>query len=1212
MLEDGPVEDSEDFGTEEPVCIDGVIFYGPITDRERIVKERFERRQKERLKPQFLPASSNKEFSGSMTMASEESKNDINDVSIYESFSIDESKYESFNDSLDERKFLNPNEINVSKFSSENINFNKRKFQGKQMLKGSICDSLEDIHSLVSNVEKLSISEEIENINIYEKNHIYDDSLRNDVCLENKKINSVDQNYDDDSLAILDFEKTFDDSLEEADILSFSHMDNVVILRNGENAEISVENLAKENAVTKNLFETSVEVIFENAGYFENSEEGNAEIPKQLSFTADSLSLSENMSKDSLDGLPVNPKYLKQKTSKKSLSSLNRDASRNSLELEYCDNMPTMNDMDSNCVSKQNLSHNFNEHAKEQFTDIKRNIFDSNDTIIIEDSFIKSPEVTTSIKKENPIKDTFSVNQQVKDFSFQKKDSWCKNDCIKSYSDSASASNTHSAVIKNDIKISDESINKIDIHPNDTICIDDSFIMPQNTSLIKDESHLINTENQKNNQENVATEYPNDIIYVANFVQPRLNIKSEKCIPNEKVSKKHINSKFCTQNPIKQEPENLKIESHPNDTICIDDSFNLPQNNSLNQDELYSFETQQFENQKDTKHILSSKIKSPPKPKLSDDSFIASSPPMLNKNSGKNSSSLKKKKEKFIQGEDFKSCFQSPVKHHLRHLEKNDERNFTANDTICIDNSPIEPLSIKMEKKNPSLNNSSKKSRKSPHQDKNTDSKIHIKSPIKHHVRHVEKNDKIRISNSNDTVYIDNSCAESLRVKTEKKSLPSNKDTKAPEFKKDLLNKRQFAAHQIAKAFDSSSEEFTKSSISNNTLKDSKNVIDYFKDALVLPKDLPKDSNLKLQLEVVFDENQGLNIVSVSTIDQCARNISPSITKVDSRREIVGITNQSPDLIDKNQAIAEPKVIEKISENSIASDKIICKGCSPDIPEVKPFVTKNCLEKNKTDSIFASDAQNGANEHNAHLLEALDLHDTSCSFIDNGFLQSRDSIMPLNLCIRNRSNENIYQYISKSESKENIPFLDKELVASDHSKSKKRSSTKVSNKTPSQMNCITDVKKSGSKANSTTKIPIRKIDNPFFTPVHQKVSKDVKSGSSTEKIFKNPLVKSVSATDNLTSAKPQETPRKHHFCSVRNSISRVPKSTPRSIPKKFQNIESPIAKYIGKPQIYTPLKTTHRFDGNLIVGNTEKTNKNGIKTPNSACKGSPQCSTGKL
>ncbi|CAL1267186.1 unnamed protein product [Larinioides sclopetarius] len=1206
MLEDEAVEDSDDFSMEDPVCMDGVIFYGPMTDREKMVKERFERRQNEKVKTQFLSTLSNKEFPGSAaTKVSEGSKNDINDISIYESFSIDESKYESFNDSLDERKFLNPNEVNISKFSPEQINVNKRKLQSKSMLKGSLCDSLEDIHSLVSNVEKLSISEEIENINILEKN-LYDDSLRNDVCLENKNLNPTDQNFDDDSLAILDFEKAFDDSLEEGDILSLSHMDNVIILRNGENAEISVENLAKENAITKNLFETSVEVIYENAGYVENSEEGNAEPTKQLSLTADSLSLSENMSKDSLGGLPVIPKYLEQNVYKRSLSSLTRDEydiSRSSPKLECYGNVVNMSDSDLKLVSEQNLPHNVNVSSNKQFTYIKRNASNSNDTIIIENSF-KSPDAMTTIKRED------SVKSIVKDFSSQINNSFCKNRCatLSSYS----ASNINS-MVNDHANTSNEITDKTDIHPNDTICIDDSVILYQNTSLIKDELHLVDAQaagNQKVNQKNISTDNINDVIYVNYSMQHTPNIKSEKSTP-----KKSINSKFHVQNPIKHKLEILETENHLDNTICIDDSFNLPSSISSKKNELYSLKTRRSGSSKNSAQNLFSENNDTCSPKLNDtlnNSFTVSSQPMLDVKNVKTPSSLKRKKDKSSQGKDSRSYIQSPTEHQLRHLEKNNEvRVSHMNETICIIDSPVEPLKVKVEKKSSSSGIGFKMTDKCSTQNNSIDSKFHIHSPIKYKSHHLEKKNEAKVSNLNGTIYIDSSPSESLRIKMDKSSF-SGEGSKAqsPECKNDdVSSQKQFTSLQTSKILDSPLEETSKCSSSDNIVKDPKKVIDYFKDTLVLPKDLPKDSNVKLQLEVVFDENQGINIISVSTIDRCTGNITPSITKVDSRREIVEKANQSPDVNHKNKGTAMMKINGNICENSVASDKIISKSRSPELCEVKSSFTRSYLEKNKTDSIFIHDVQNDSNGHNVQLLEALDLHDASCSFIDNGFLQSRDSIMPLNLCIRNRSPETSYQYFTKTESKENIPLSDKQPVTSeDHSRNRRRSSSKASNKTPKQPTWNTDAKKSGNKTNSITKIPVRKVDN-LFTPVHQKVTKDMKTGSSSEKIFKNPLVKSNSATDNLASAKPLETPRKHHFCSVRNSISRVPKSTPRSIPKRFQNIESPIAKYIGKPQIYTPLKATHRFEGNLILGNTVKSSKLTIKTPNSACKGSPQCSS---
>ncbi|GIY98453.1 hypothetical protein CEXT_207621 [Caerostris extrusa] len=379
-MEGIPNEGSEDSNLEEPICIDDVIFYGPITAKERIIRERFERRQKEkaamRLLPPLIDIGEQLKDNTEEKINAEENKNEITtDVSIYESFSIDESKYESFDDSLDEGKNIYPNETNIN-FLSDQVNVNVRKLRANKMLKGSLCDSLEDIHSLVSNVEKLSISEEIESINI----------------------------------PILELEKTFDDSLEEADILPLTHIDNLIILKNSKSeTEISVENLSKENTcVTKNLFETSVQIIYENVrNDVEISEDQNYGI-KQVSSTGDSLSISENMSKDSLEDLPVISKGKELQEGLKNsesviLNDVKSDFLKNSGKIE-CINKTEMSEVtDLNPVIASNLScipFDFDNELS-----VHVNVSNSNNAILIEDSFELSSE--TSFSKKNKLKISF-------------------------------------------------------------------------------------------------------------------------------------------------------------------------------------------------------------------------------------------------------------------------------------------------------------------------------------------------------------------------------------------------------------------------------------------------------------------------------------------------------------------------------------------------------------------------------------------------------------------------------------------------------------------------------------------------------------------------------------------------------------------------------------------------------------------------------------
>ncbi|GIY77882.1 hypothetical protein CDAR_564721 [Caerostris darwini] len=520
-MEGIPNEGSEDSNLEKSICIDDVIFYGPITAKERIIRERFERRQKEkaalRLLPPLIDIGEQLKDNREEKINAEESKNEITtDVSIYESFSIDESKYESFDDSLDEGKNIYPNETNIN-FLSDQVNVNVRKLRANKMLKGSLCDSLEDIHSLVSNVEKLSISEEIESINVREKNHIYDDSLKNDICFENKNTSSNEQNFDEDSLAILELEKTFDDSLEEADILPLTHIDNLIILKNSKSeTEISVENLSKENTcVTKNLFETSVQIIYENVrNDVEISEDQNYGI-KQVSSTGDSLSISENMSKDSLEDLPVISKGKELQEELKNsesviLNNVKSDFLTNLGKIECINKTEMCEVTDLNPVIASNLScipFDFDNELS-----VHVNVSNSNNAILIEDSFELSSE--TSFSKKEQLENKLLINENI----------------MKGVS---------SAI-------------------NETIWIDDSFIEPHPV-MNKNKTYSFNNEKSEKEKSDCDKQILSEINEYENFKKEDSpvclisNIKKEESSSNKKLKDVNFNSKIKALSPVKDE-----------------------------------------------------------------------------------------------------------------------------------------------------------------------------------------------------------------------------------------------------------------------------------------------------------------------------------------------------------------------------------------------------------------------------------------------------------------------------------------------------------------------------------------------------------------------------------------------------------------------------------------------------------------------------------
>ncbi|GFU17394.1 uncharacterized protein NPIL_420901 [Nephila pilipes] len=991
MMNDISLEDSMNASLEASVCIDDAIFSGPITAKEKLVRERFEKRQKEKVKEksQLMPSFKEeiaKECPEYKMNTPGENKNEIiNDSSLYESFSIDETKYDSFEDSLDEGNNIYPKEVNIPQFPPEQVNVNFRKSRNKQIFRGSLCDSLEDIHSLVSNVEKLSISEDIENINILEKNHIYDDSLRNDICFENKNTNSAEQNFDDDSLAILEFEKTFDDSLEEADLLP--------LLRNGmSDAEISVENLTKENVcVTKNLFETSVEIIYENVRNV-GIAEVNCEIIKPS--TGDSLSISENMSKDSLDDqlIQQQPHEKAKETAPTSITNDIPDVFTKTEKSKDIDTTKSRNNIEVGLNSKiaPNFLNELNDLINEEPV-VMGSALNSNDEILIEDSCSLS-------------------------------------------------SNTEYDSAESKLSFNENILSKA----NETIVIDDSILI---NSLSAEENHYNSLE-----------------------------------------------KKFAV--------------AESNDTICIDDSFIVP-----------------------------------------NDSYV-------NKETSMSQAIIHCKKEIIFPIKDKET--ESP--------EKNNETISDLNDTINIDDSVNVPMK-------PALNKRKESSSKNISKTQSINDK-----------NHKEDNLKTTLSKN---------CATSVQ----------NSESILP-----FSNKVEKVA--IANALNSNLNECIQSNVQDaSEFKIPKNENEPCKDAFVHVKGLSNETSLKLQVEVAFDNNQGLNIISISAVDQHPQNEQNAVSEINTKKVTVGITNENSNLNNHSEKVKSSRIC-KI--NNPVEKNMEKRETHLDVFKPNSEIEYNSKQIRMLPDKKYADVQVEFDMCDAQLLKALDLHNASYNTADNKYLQSRDSIMPLNLCIRNssKSQERDTPFL-KSEGKENIPInynssknLEKEITSSDHSKRSSDISQKAKNKTPKHFNTIVDAKKSGNKTNSATKIPVRKVDSTFPTPVHQKIGKNYNPIYSTEKSAISPIVKSASETDSLSSIKLENTARKLHFCTVRNSISRVPKSSQRPTPKKFQYIESPVAKYIGK----SPLKTTHRYDGNVVFGNASKTGKSTAKTPSSTIKGSPKIS----
>ncbi|XP_071040318.1 serine-rich adhesin for platelets isoform X2 [Parasteatoda tepidariorum] len=315
-------------------------------------------------------------------------------------------------------------------------------------------------------------------------------------------------------------------------------------------------------------------------------------------------------------------------------------------------------------------------------------------------------------------------------------------------------------------------------------------------------------------------------------------------------------------------------------------------------------------------------------------------------------------------------------------------------------------------------------------------------------------------------------------------------------------------------------------------------------------KSKPNDGNLvKLQIKVAVRADQ-VNILSILPPEDKSQNIFHN-------------PKESADLV------IEPTDLHLQSRTQVSncsSRKVMNKFSSTDT-----LVPENPLAKITTSNDISTKSE--LNSQVPKLIEALDLHDVSLCFTNDRLVDSRDSIKPLNLCLKGSSDQkDIFQ--SKIVGKENIPIFEtvsynKNVLNLPVGSAKKHVLPQSDHyKSPKVLGNGTESKKSG------TKIPVRKIENTSPSPVCFKFPKsDFKDKPCDE--LKHPFVGTIplyrgnlftpTIGDKAKGKMLEVTPAKsHHFCSVRNSISRVPKA-PRSCPKKFQYIQSPIAQNSALP-----------------------------------------------
>ncbi|KAG8193561.1 hypothetical protein JTE90_000201 [Oedothorax gibbosus] len=1112
--------------------------------------------------------------------------------SHYESFST-ESKYDSFQDSLNAGQDLNSldkraaaKEINASNFLSEQVNLNGKKILiDKKDLASQFCDSLEDIHSLVSSGDKFSLSEEIEDINIVEISHTCDDSLKNDVCSRNKNSNSNELCFDEDSLAILENEKAFDDSLEDSN--GVSHLDSLMLSKSKAlDVDSLNEKVSDENKVSKIYFDTSIQIIYENfketSGDVGNLEDCNkaSSSDSELNLYRDSLedlsdlSNQQSSSSSSYKSVPTEPSMANSANdlngNEPETKSTFKKASTTFLKpLTELTSMPLDTDIDSGPTVDKNCNSRVTQDKKEtklSLSPLDANVKESDDTILynvsdyIDDSvnnYFVSMQVDKAKEKVaklslNPLDSNVNVSEDTILYNVS--------DYISCIDDSVISSSFVSA--------------KSNVEPQSTTNSGASVYVSEDTILYDVSDY---------------TRYIDDSVVSSSLVSGKISVESQS----------KANNGFVSMHAGKANVKKEKLSLSPldaNNTICIDDSVisssftstHLCSNNNIESQSTAKNEdfVSMGADQADEKVVkLSLSPLDANNTICIDDSVISSSFVSAQNNVEPQSTDDNK---------DFV----------IMEVDKADEKKsklslspLVANNTICIDDSII------------SLSIVSAKNNDEPQSTANNDFDS---------IKILNTNQKYtKKSNIDDTIWIDNSIIEYVD-KQPYSVVDSPMDL-------NVVANNTFVIDPVISSKPSADADVNETICIDDSIvmplepniKIEKSFMDdrHMKKNRRHAKNFEKDFQ-KLRISDTDTHNRGgishhdspsnagntmIDIVVQSPIHRCQNRVSESYKRRNSEK----ISCSSPETFNEKNVKVHIEVksqgvsVISVSEEHCVSPKKVTNYIKETEKEFKEkdsnlekfrlksidsYSHRSSLDKNQVkQNRYLEDLDVKFGRHDVSLFQALDLHDSSINVSKNETLQSRDSLMPLNLCVRERTFERPNK-IPENESKENIPFVPFKRVDS-----KKPNTPKVQKTTSPRKNKGTPLKNACAKEQlnycetkkSATKIPIRKLNN---TPSIQKKQKLDSKPCNSDTPFKSPFIV-LSCPQKEGSEKTSKNP--HHFCMVRNSISRVPKSSQKITPKKFQNIQSPVAKYIGNPSVQIPLKATHRYDGNLFPTNAE-------------------------
>lgn len=1009
------------FSLKEGVCIDEEVFFGPITDKERKIREQFEN-----------PCTHENKTVESCSVDIDVSKND----SIYKSFSVEDTKYDSFDDSLIEEN---------DKMPQEKMHITLRKSYDKIKAKRSgFYDSLEDVCSLTSNIDKCSISCDVENdSNFNNKQLIVEDSLKNPpIAIVNKSHVISDQVlFDDDSLAILECENTFDDSLEEVNMMESIEVEDLGDIEIVENQIISVKVDVDQNSsfITRNLFDTSIDIFCDKKNIVADPEESSLE-KNQLFDSLSNSDFKDLLLKDSLEESEKANEILnlmKNTTIDVMVSNEivvipNENVN---LKVEHCSipaiknhfEAPIQIDIDnkkvSDAIDQEELSEDKNLQDSLSYSDFKDVLKDS-----LEESEISAKNYVSKPIADDNIKPVIVANQNMLDSSVQ---IIYENSCNHSQNENISEkTNSECNDISKDSLENSKNTQKYSVKPTKENLVAENegavYNIDQNTCI------QIALGRKKGND--IADK---DLSDQLNLLNTSATTSSCKDISKDSLEKSYNSSK---NEVLKQVTIN---DISDKDLSNRENLLNIPANTSCEDISKDSLEKLDHSNRNEVlKQVADSEEA---ENVFANQNVLDSSVQIVYEKHSQNENVIEKTNSEYIDYSKDSLENSNSLKDSVHLMTTNKQAlqlskvNPLVNKDACISQKPVDDSSVYSDV------------------NRNMATNTNIPGVIKEAI-----------------------CVESCHLKLLNDNISINKDLK-------------FQLHLEVTVGDKKCE------IKSQDIK-------------VVPM-TSQNSKSETDSCPALDKNS----------KHCTEDIEEkTVSYFSTQEQIIKIEDHNK------------------SKKRVSLGADSCKKESGLEEKYSPVTT----DRKKSLSFTAVESHSPRSMKDVSLLQALDLHDISVSFLNDSIIQSEDPLLPLNLWSRDQNLQSLPIY--QNDNKENMP-------QQSHAFSNK-------NITPSKLHMLKSPqsfqKCISSKKIIGTKIPVRKIENfavPVATP--NKHAKIVPTSLSAEKYKK--CQHSPHATDagkKLPGATPNKAP---HICKVRNTIfSKVPQIV---TPKKYMNIQSPVA-----------------------------------------------------